>query len=78
MNPLDLFEIIGYGNIKKTIFICTNKTGKFSESNGMKLPQIKNPDKYIDLYVVDFGDTAGWDLLQMKLQNYWKAKNSKM
>jgi hypothetical protein len=25
----------------------------------MKLPQIKNPDKYIDLYVVDFGDHSG-------------------
>jgi hypothetical protein len=25
----------------------------------MKLPQIKNPDKYVDLYVVDFGDHSG-------------------
>jgi hypothetical protein len=25
----------------------------------MKLPQIKNPDRYIDLYVVDFGDHSG-------------------
>lgn len=25
----------------------------------MKLPGIKNPDKYVDLYVVDFGDHSG-------------------
>jgi hypothetical protein len=25
----------------------------------MRLPQIKNPDKYVDLYVVDFGDHSG-------------------
>ena len=25
----------------------------------MKLPEIKNPDKYVDLYVVDFGDHSG-------------------
>jgi hypothetical protein len=25
----------------------------------MKLPEIKNPDKYIDLYIVDFGDRSG-------------------
>jgi hypothetical protein len=25
----------------------------------MKLPQVKNPDKYVDLYVVDFGDHSG-------------------
>ena len=25
----------------------------------MKLPEIKNPDKYVDLYVVDFGDRSG-------------------
>src|SRR4030043_1727383 len=25
----------------------------------MNLPQIKNPDKYVDLYVVDFGDHSG-------------------
>jgi len=25
----------------------------------VKLPQLKNPDKYIDLYVVDFGDHSG-------------------
>ena len=25
----------------------------------MKLPQIKNADKYVDLYVVDFGDHSG-------------------
>jgi len=25
----------------------------------MKLPEIKNPDRYIDLYVVDFGDHSG-------------------
>ena len=25
----------------------------------MKLPQIKNTDKYVDLYVVDFGDHSG-------------------
>ena len=25
----------------------------------MKLPQIKNPDKYVDLYVIDFGDHSG-------------------
>ena len=25
----------------------------------MRLPEIKNPDRYIDLYVVDFGDHSG-------------------
>ncbi len=25
----------------------------------MKLPEIKNPEKYVDLYVVDFGDHSG-------------------
>jgi len=25
----------------------------------MELPEIKNPDKYVDLYVVDFGDHSG-------------------
>jgi hypothetical protein len=25
----------------------------------VKLPEIKNPDKYVDLYVVDFGDHSG-------------------
>lgn len=25
----------------------------------MKLPEIKDPDKYVDLYVVDFGDHSG-------------------
>jgi hypothetical protein len=25
----------------------------------MRLPQIKNPDKYVDLYIVDFGDRSG-------------------
>jgi hypothetical protein len=25
----------------------------------MKIPQINNPDKYVDLYVVDFGDHSG-------------------
>ncbi|MGA2915758.1 MAG: hypothetical protein ABSE89_07000 [Sedimentisphaerales bacterium] len=25
----------------------------------MKLPEIKNPDRYVDLYVVDFGDHSG-------------------
>ena len=25
----------------------------------MKLPEIKNPDKYVDLYIVDFGDRSG-------------------
>lgn len=25
----------------------------------MKIPQIKNPEKYVDLYIVDFGDHSG-------------------
>jgi hypothetical protein len=41
-------EICGYNNLEKSV-----------KSVVMKLPNLEKPDKYVGLYIVDFGDHAG-------------------